>query len=326
MKRNLLASSIAELEDRGMMKNDASVMFSAMARARALLRSSEPSLLSPPAPQAVSLLEEAADLLVLNRDFAAAVDRCGKGCQSLLESDDSDRSSSEDLKCSLCIVGIQALAEMDRWREVLPWILQYYHKPVCWPPKILELCILLHSKVEEPHVMLDVGGDWLHFPSNQSLPSYGLLAQLYLFHVLLPLGHFSEAEELIQGCKALSQEQQADMHRNLQEKKHQWLQKEESPIPEEHPEMTWKLLLGWASQRMLNVLVQLRRMLESLASQFSSISFKKTLLLAFMLCLIVVRLDPASPASLPFLYRLTQLFHQARLALFSPSRRLPVQH
>ncbi|XP_063165275.1 peroxisome assembly protein 26 isoform X2 [Candoia aspera] len=308
------------------MKNDPSVMFSAITRARALLRSSEPSLLSPAAPQAVSFLEEAADLLVLNRDFAAAVDRCEKGFQSLLENDDSDRSSSEDLKCSLCVVGIQALAEMDRWREVLPWILQYYHKPECWPPKILELCILLHSKVEEHHVMLDVGGEWLYFPSNQNLPSYGLLAQLYLSHVLLPLGHFSEAEGLIQGCRALSPEQQADIHGNLQEKKHQWLQKEEaSLIPEEHPEMSWKLLLGSASQRLLNVLVQLRRVLESLASQFSSIPFKKTLLVAFMLWLIVVRLDPASPSSLPFVYRLTQLFYQARLALSSPSRSPPVE-
>ncbi|XP_026534451.1 peroxisome assembly protein 26 [Notechis scutatus] len=308
------------------MKNDSPVMLSAVARARGLLRSSEPSLLSPAAPQAVSLLEEAAELLVLDRDFAAAVDRCEKGCQSLLENDgDSDGSNSEDLKCSLCIVGIQALAEMDRWREVLPWILQYYHKPKCWPPKILELCILLHSKVEEPHVMLDVGGDWLYCPSNQNLSSYGLLAQLYLFHVLLPLGHFSEAEELIQGCKALSQEQREDMHKTLQEKQHQWLQKEASPIPEEQPEMSWKLQLGSVSQRMLTILVQLRRALESLASQFSSIPFKKTLLAALLLCLIVVRLDPASPTSLPFLYRLTQLFHQARLALLPPSRRPPVQ-
>ncbi|XP_032078041.1 peroxisome assembly protein 26 [Thamnophis elegans] len=309
------------------MKNDSPVTLSAVARARGLLRSSEPSLLCPAAPQAVSLLEEAAELLVLDRDFAAAVDRCERGFHSLLENDgDSDRISSEDLKCSLCIIGIQALAEMDRWREVLPWILQYYHEPEGWPPKVMELCILLHSKVEEPQVMLDVGGDWLYCPSNQDLSSYGLLAQLYLFHVLLPLGHFSKAEELIQGCKALSQEQREDMHKTLQEKKDQWLKIEEaSPIPEEQPEMSWKPLLGSVSQRMLTILVQLRRALESLASHFSSIPLKKTLLVALLLCLIVVRLDPASPSSLPFLYRLTQLFYQARLALFPPSRRPPIQ-
>uniref|UniRef100_A0A2D4PU43 Uncharacterized protein n=1 Tax=Micrurus surinamensis TaxID=129470 RepID=A0A2D4PU43_MICSU len=116
------------------------------------------------------------------------------------------------------------------------------------------------------------------------------------------------------------------MHKTLQEKQHQWLQKEEaSPIPDEQPEMSWKLQLGSVSQKMLTFLVQLRRVLESLASQFSSIPFKKTLLAALLLCLIIVRLDPASPTSLPFLYRLTQLFHQARLVLLPPSRRPPVQ-
>lgn len=33
--------------------------------------------------QAAALLEEAADLLVLHRDFAAAVERCQAGCDSL---------------------------------------------------------------------------------------------------------------------------------------------------------------------------------------------------------------------------------------------------
>lgn len=44
-----------------------------------------------------------------------------------------------EVKCSLCVVGIQALAEMNRWREVLSWVLQYYHRPEHLPPKILEL-------------------------------------------------------------------------------------------------------------------------------------------------------------------------------------------
>lgn len=38
---------------------------------------------SPLPAQAASLLEEAADLLVLHRDFAAALERCEAGCSSL---------------------------------------------------------------------------------------------------------------------------------------------------------------------------------------------------------------------------------------------------
>lgn len=59
-----------------------------------ILRSSEPVSLSPVASRAASLLEEAVDLLVIHLDFAAAVDRCEKGCESLVddpESEDSDR-------------------------------------------------------------------------------------------------------------------------------------------------------------------------------------------------------------------------------------------
>lgn len=44
-----------------------------------------------------------------------------------------------EVKCSLCVVGIQALAEMDRWREALSWVLRYYQVPEKLPPKVLEL-------------------------------------------------------------------------------------------------------------------------------------------------------------------------------------------
>ncbi|CAI5786381.1 assembly 26 [Podarcis lilfordi] len=193
---------------------------------------------------------------------------------------------------------------------------------LCFP-----LSILLHSKVEEPHVMLEVARDWLHSSANQHLPSYGLLAQLHLFHVLLPLRLFAEAEDLIRDSKALSKEQQVEAYESIKEQRQQWLQKEEEvrQLPEERPEMVWKQRLGLVSQKVLTILAQLGRVLGSLAGQLCSIPYRKTLLAAFMLCLIVVRLDPASPTSLPFLNRLIQLFHQARLAAFSPHYRPPIQ-
>lgn len=52
------------------------------AAAAAAMRS-EPPAWPPVSAQAASLLEEAADLLVLHRDFAAAVERCEAGCDSL---------------------------------------------------------------------------------------------------------------------------------------------------------------------------------------------------------------------------------------------------
>lgn len=105
--------------------------------------------------------------------------------------------------------------------------------------------LLLYSQVKEPHVMLEVGGNWLRNITNQQLPSYDLLVQLHLFHVLLPLGHFAEAEELVQGCRALTKEQRTEAYRNIQEKRHQWLQQEKAhPFPEEQPAVDWKKRLG----------------------------------------------------------------------------------
>ncbi|XP_015263895.1 PREDICTED: peroxisome assembly protein 26 [Gekko japonicus] len=308
------------------MRNDLSVAFAGVSGAGSVLRSSEPVSPSPVASHAASLLEEAADLLVVHMDFASAVDRCEKGCESLLgELESEDSGSSEELRCSLCVVGIQALAEMNRWREVLPWVLQYYQVPAYLPPKLLELCILLHSKVKEPHVMLDIGSDWLRASANQHLPTYGLLVQLHLFHVLLPLGHFAEAQEMVEGCKALSKEQRLEALRIVREKRQQWLQQtKEHPDAEVRAEIAWKTQLGSVSQKVLTILAQLGRVLGSLAGQFSSMPYKTALLAAFMLFLIVVKLDPASPTSLPFIYRLTQLFHQARSAVFSPHYRPPV--
>ncbi|NWX88268.1 PEX26 protein, partial [Nothoprocta pentlandii] len=287
--------------------------------------------MSAPA-RAASLLEEATDLLVLHRDFAAALERCEAGCGSLgpagaeAEAEaGAEAGSSAEVKCSLCVVGIQALAEMNRWREVLPWLLQYYEAPEHLPGKVLELCILLYSKVREPQVMLEVGSSWLRDITNKSLPEYSSLLELYLLRVLLPLGQFEEAEELVRGCEALDSAQQLALLRTVCESQCQWTQQEEMhSVAEEQQGTTREAVLGALPQKLLAMLTLLRRALRSISSHFYLIPYKKMLLAVFMLYL-VVRLDPASPTSLPFLYRLVQLFRQAWAAVFPPVRRPPVQ-
>uniref|UniRef100_A0A8C7A397 Peroxisomal biosis factor 26 n=1 Tax=Nothoprocta perdicaria TaxID=30464 RepID=A0A8C7A397_NOTPE len=274
--------------------------------------------MSAPA-RAASLLEEATDLLVLHRDFAAALERCEAGCGSLgpagAEKMPIFISSSAEVKCSLCVVGIQALAEMNRWREVLPWLLQYYEAPEQLPAKVLELCILLYSKVREPQVMLEVGSSWLRDITNKSLPEYSSLLELYLLRVLLPLGQFEEAEELVRGCEALDSAQQLALLRTICESQCQWSQQEEMhSVAEEQQGTTREAVLALGTLQALT----------SISSHFYLIPYKKMLLAVFMLYL-VVRLDPASPTSLPFLYRLVQLFRQAWAAVFPPVRRPPVQ-
>ncbi|XP_040830488.1 peroxisome assembly protein 26 isoform X2 [Ochotona curzoniae] len=175
------------------------------------LRSSEPARIGPARSRAVDLLEEAADLLVVHLDFRAALDTCERAWESLasdgLREEEEAPGTCVEVQCSLCVVGIQALAEMDRWQEVLSWVLRYYKVPEKLPPKVLELCILLYSKMEASGIMLDAVTAWLQDPANQGLAEYGALAALHLQRVLLPLGHLSQAEELLAGSAALDEEQ-----------------------------------------------------------------------------------------------------------------------
>ncbi|NXU90134.1 PEX26 protein, partial [Xiphorhynchus elegans] len=279
---------------------------------------------SPAPAEAAALLEEAADLLVLHRDFAAALERCQAGCDSL--GPGPGPGSSAEVKCSLCVVGIQALAEMNRWREVLSWVLQYYHVPEHLPPKVLELCILLYSKVREPQVMLEVGSSWLRDQTNKSLPEYCSLLELYLAHVLLPLGRFEGAEELVRGSDVLHSEQQLALLGTIGESRCQWTRQEEvRSVSKEQQGTAEETVVGALSQKLLTMLTLLRRALRSMSSHFYLLPYKKMLLATFLLYLVVVRLDPASPTSLPFIYKLVQLFRQAWAAVLFPIHRPPIR-
>lgn len=76
---------------------------------------------------------------------------------------------------------------------------------------ILGCSVLLYSKMQEPGAMLEAASAWIQDPDNQGLPEYRALAELYLQQVLLPLGCLSEAEELVVGSAAFSEEQRLDV-------------------------------------------------------------------------------------------------------------------
>nr|XP_003461811.1 peroxisome assembly protein 26 [Cavia porcellus]XP_013011902.1 peroxisome assembly protein 26 [Cavia porcellus] len=285
------------------------------------LRSSEPARTAAPASPAVHLLEEAADLLVVHLDFPAALQTCERACQSL--ADDAlagePAATSLEVKCSLCVVGIQALAEMDRWREVLSWVLQYYQVPEKLPPKVLELCILLYSKMQEPAAMLDVARAWLQDPDNQALPEYRVLAELHLQRVLLPLGHLSEAEELVVSSAAFGEEQRQGVLQAVHKARQQ--QRQEPSGFQELPKINRE---GSFSHKFLSLLRLLHRLWDAIVSHFLSVPFKRSLLAALILCVLVLRFDPASPPSLPFLYQLAQLLQRIRKAMFAHLYQLPL--
>uniref|UniRef100_A0A6I8N035 Peroxisomal biogenesis factor 26 n=1 Tax=Ornithorhynchus anatinus TaxID=9258 RepID=A0A6I8N035_ORNAN len=268
------------------MRSDSSTSLAGSRWAAGPLRSSEPLPTGPPTPLAVFLLEEASDQLVVHLDFRAALETCERGCETLAI---GVSGSSAEVKCSLCVVGIQALAEMDRWREVLPWVLRYYPGPESLPPQLLELCILLYSRVREPQVMLEVAGDWLREPANRDLREYGALAELHLLRVLLPLGRWAEARELARGCAGLSEEQRLGALEAVDRAR----QREGQPGPEESPARLSALPHpGSVPHKVLALLTWLRRVLESGAGHLLALPFKKALLAALVLGLLVLRFDP----------------------------------
>lgn len=87
--------------------------------------------------------------------------------------------------------------------------------------------ILLYGKVREPQLMLEVGSSWLRDQTNKSLSEYVSLLELYLLHVLLPLGRFEGAEELVYSCDVLDSEQKLAFVETICEKRCQWTQQEE---------------------------------------------------------------------------------------------------
>lgn len=48
-------------------------------------------------------------------------------------------------------------------------------------------------------MMQEAARVWLHCPSNSRVSGFRTVAELYLLHVLVPLGHAEEARELIVG-------------------------------------------------------------------------------------------------------------------------------
>lgn len=296
------------------MKSDPTISAGPLKGLGGPLRSSEPARTAMAVSPVVHLLEEAADLLVVHLDFPAALETCERACQSLARDTlaEEPAATSLEVKCSLCVVGIQALAEMDRWREVLSWVLQYYQVPEKLPPKVLELCILLYSKMQEPGAILDVVSVWLQDPDNQGLPEYGVLAELHLQRVLLPLGHLAEAEELVVSSAAFGEERRLEVLWAIHTARQQ--QKQEHSGFQEVLKINQE---GSFSHKFLSLLMLLRRLWDSAVSHFLSLPFKKSLLAALIFCFLVVRYDPASPPSLPFLYQLAQLLHWIRKAVFA---------
>ncbi|XP_034529905.1 peroxisome assembly protein 26 [Notolabrus celidotus] len=276
--------------------------------------------LPSPAAQVSSMLDSAADLMIMHKDFKAAFDTCDRGLRSLSNTEHED-SRTGDLKAGFCILGIQALAELNQWQRVFSWILLQYQDQVKIPAKILQMCILLYSKVGEPVVMQEAARVWLRCPSNSGASGFGTVAELYLLHVLVPLGHKDEALELIKGdvgSVAFTEDQRQAALEVLKEKE---TPREEPPeSPRSSPEPDASAAAASTQGSMLRKLEAMFRCLyrKVFASCSGSFSLRRLFLAAVLLYMLLLRLDPALPSSFMWISKLHQLLRQMWTVMFAP--------
>ncbi|XP_074554398.1 peroxisome assembly protein 26 isoform X1 [Halichoeres trimaculatus] len=275
---------------------------------------SSSGLSCPSAQLCSSMLDSAAEQMMVFKDFQAALETCDSGLRSLSNTGPED-SRFVEFKAGFCILGIQALAEMNQWQKVLTWILQQYQDPDRIPAEIMKMSIVLHSKVGQPARMQDAARLWLLSPSNRSLNGFGTVAELYLLHILLPLGQKHSALELIHGDVGSSVFTEDQRRAALE------LLEEKEPLSEESPLSPVTSLEPVSSGGC--VLHKLESMLRSLYRKLCltcsrSSSLQRLFLAAVLLYMLALRLDPALPSSFMWISKLLQLLRGVWRAMFAP--------
>ncbi|XP_024142805.1 peroxisome assembly protein 26 [Oryzias melastigma] len=279
------------------------------------------SVSSPPPPpssaalQMINMLDSAAEQMMVHRDFQAVFDTCQRGLEKLAGTDDN---RCAELKAGFCILGIQALAELNQWHGVLAWVLQQYERQENIPAKIMQMCILLYSKVGEAAEMQEAARLWLNCPSNSRSAGFRTVAELYLLHVLVPLGHFKEAREFIAGevgAAAFAERQQAALdivEEKAQQSQEAALRSGIHPGSSEHPNSVTDVVIH-KLEAMLRFLY--RKILTAGSGLFP---LRRLFLVAVILYMLFSRLDPAAPSSFMWISKLSQLFKQTWRTMFAP--------
>uniref|UniRef100_A0A1A8FFM2 Peroxisomal biogenesis factor 26 n=2 Tax=Nothobranchius korthausae TaxID=1143690 RepID=A0A1A8FFM2_9TELE len=278
---------------------------------------------SPPPPslsQMFNMLDSAAELMMVHRDFHAALGTCNRGLESLACME-LEENRCEELKAAFCMLGVQALAELNQWHGVFSWVLQQYEHLEIIPAKIMQTCILLFSKVGEPAVMQEATGVWLHCSSNGKAAGFRTVAELYLLHILLPLGHLEEARQLISGDvgrTAFTEDQRQTALDVVEEKTRQneelFLNPRSPPDSDAaaHPAST----RGTVMHKLEAMLRFLHR--KCLLTGLDSFPLRKVFLAAVLLYMLFLRLDPAHPSSFMWISKLLTLIRQMWRSMFAP--------
>ncbi|XP_057711615.1 peroxisome assembly protein 26 [Corythoichthys intestinalis] len=259
------------------------------------------------------MLEEATEQLMLFQDFHASFSVCERGLEILTREEEEDVRG--ELKAGFCILGIQALAELNQWPGVLAWVLHHYEQQENIPAKIMLMCILLYSKVGEPKVMQEATQTWLHCPSNRRLDRYRSVAELYVLHILLPLELSDQAREMVTGevgSTAFTETQRQTALAIIDEESRKKVPdvNTDCGLFDKRPSIKGSLLQ--------KVEALLKLSCRRLISASGSFPFHKLILATVILYMLLFRLDPALPSSFMWISRLHQLLRQMWNVMSAP--------
>lgn len=286
-------------------------------------------LVSPPGCPLTALVDAAVEYLMVKKDFHAALATCEKGLESLDSFAEQEESCFKhaELRSAFTIIGVQALAELNQWRTVLSWVLQQYGETENIPAKIIQMCILLYVKVGERAVMKEAVCDWLHCSGNASQSGFSTVAELYFLHILLPMGHVTEALEMLEsdvGLVAFTDEQRQAARSLVDDQNQKNASSSSSSSSNTNSDSVDVMETSSVSKqgrltlRLNSIIKLLSRGLSVASVRIRSISLRRVFLALMLLYLLIARLDPALPSALPWLLRLHGLLQQMFNTMFGP--------
>ncbi|XP_059153631.1 peroxisome assembly protein 26-like [Physella acuta] len=151
----------------------------------------------------------------LNKSLAQAVDlfvmtkfsNCFKICTNVINKAkcEPEQERNQEVIEAATALGIQALAETDLWHQVVAFINETYGSIEHCPPRIIQVCILLHAHVKEYLPCHKIVQMWLSNPHNLNHEQCSKVIRIYAHHILCPTGSYETLKEIVHSCKSLTE-------------------------------------------------------------------------------------------------------------------------
>lgn len=153
-------------------------------------------------------LAEAVDFFVM-RKFVECYAKCNEViCSAKCEPEQESNQSVIEASAAL---GIQALAETNLWEQAIAFICEVYGSVHLCPPRIIQVCILLHAHVKEYLPCHSLVQQWFENPHNRNNKQCAQVIKIYSSHILHPTGCVETLRDLVQSCHVLSESEKASL-------------------------------------------------------------------------------------------------------------------